>query len=379
MLHYPELQDPTLRTGRQAASSRREVRNLREVSAFWFLAAKFAAASIAPRAQACFDLSLRRVIANVKDAIHQRAEVLIEALPYIRRFRGKTFVIKFGGHAMQTQELRESFAQQMVLLDLVGINPVVVHGGGPQITELIGRLGLKSRFVRGMRVTDTATMEAAEMVLQRINKDLVALISRFGGRAVGLSGKDGDLIRSRKMRMVVTDVNGKRSRVDIGLVGEVDRVNPELLRTLEANNFIPVIAPTGFGVDGQTYNINADIAAGEIAAALKAEKLILLSDVEGVKEKDGTLLSTLDAAEAKRLIAHGVIQEGMIPKVECCLEALSKGVAKTHIIDGRVKHAVLLEIFTRSGIGTEVVQRRAKVSELPETRRIAHTGRKQNP
>ena len=241
----------------------------------------------------------------MKETVHNRAAVLIEALPYIRRFRGKTFVIKCGGHAMQTEELRESFAQEVVLLDLVGINPIIVHGGGPQITELIGKLGLKSRFVRGMRVTDPATMEAAEMVLQRINKDLVATISRQGGRAVGLSGKDGDLIRSRKMRMVVTDDNGKRSRVDIGLVGEVDRVNPELLRTLEANNFIPVIAPTGFGRDGQTYNINADVAAGEIAAALKAEKLILLSDVEGVKDKDGKLLPTLDAAEARRLIARG--------------------------------------------------------------------------
>jgi acetylglutamate kinase len=188
----------------------------------------------------------------VKESTHYRADVLLEALPYIRRFRGKTFVIKYGGHAMQTEELRESFAQEVVLLDLVGINPIIVHGGGPQITELIGKLGLKSRFVRGMRVTDPATMEAAEMVLQRINKDLVATISRMGGRAVGLSGKDGDLIRSRKMRMVVTDDNGKRSRVDIGLVGEVDRVNPELLRTLEVNNFIPVIAPTGFGRDGQT-------------------------------------------------------------------------------------------------------------------------------
>src|SRR5271155_5107364 len=224
---------------------------------------------------------------------------------------------------MQTEELRESFAQEVVLLDLVGINPIIVHGGGPQITELIGKLGLKSRFVRGMRVTDPATMEAA----------------------------------------------------DIGLVGEVDRVNPELLRTLEVNNFIPVIAPTGFGRDGQTYNINADTAAGEIAAALKAEKLILLSDVEGVKDKDGKLLSTLDAAEARRLIARGVIHEGMIPKVECCIEALNKGVDKTHIIDGRNKHAVLLEIFTRSGIGTEVVQRRAKVSALTDTARSAQSGK----
>jgi acetylglutamate kinase len=299
----------------------------------------------------------------VKDLI-QRAEVLIEALPYIQRFRGKTFVIKYGGHAMESEALRACFAQDVVLLELVGVNPVVVHGGGPQITELIGRLGLKSRFVRGMRVTDEPTMEAAEMVLQRINKDIVALISRHGGRAVGLSGKDGDLIVSRKMRMVVRGDDGRRSRVDIGLVGEVDRVNPDVIRTLEAANFVPVIAPTGVGRDGRTYNINADVAAGEIAAALKAEKLVLLSDVEGVKDTQGRLISTLDSAEARRLIARGTIQEGMIPKVECCIEALAKGVGKTHILDGRVRHAVLLEIFTRSGIGTEVVARRAKVADL---------------
>jgi acetylglutamate kinase len=269
---------------------------------------------------------------------------------------------------MLTPELRESFAREVVLLDLVGINPVVVHGGGPQITELIGKLGLKSRFVRGMRVTDPETMEAAEMVLQRINKDIVATISRQGGRAVGLSGKDGDLIVSRKMKMMVADESGRKSHVDMGLVGEVAEVNPELIRTLEASNFISVIAPTGFDRDGRTYNINADVAAGEIAAALKAEKLILLSDVEGVKDKDGKLLSTLDAAEARRLIARGVIQEGMIPKVECCIDALSKGVGKTHIIDGRVKNAVTLEIFTRSGVGTEVVRRRAPVTELGRKR-----------
>ena len=299
----------------------------------------------------------------------QRAEVLIEALPYIRRFRGKTIVVKYGGHAMSTEELRASFAEDMVLLDLVGMNPVIVHGGGPQITELIGKLGLKSKFVRGMRVTDEATMEAAEMVLQRINKDLVAMISRHGGRAVGLSGKDGDLIMSRKMHMVVRDDNGRKSKLDIGLVGEVDRINPDVIRTLEANNFIPVIAPTGVGRDGQTYNINADVAAGEIAAALKAEKLILLSDVEGVKDREGRLISTLDAAEARKLIARDVIHEGMIPKVECCIDALQKGVAKTHIIDGRVRHAVLLEIFTRLGVGTEVVQRRARVSDLANGQR----------
>ncbi|MGH7813248.1 MAG: acetylglutamate kinase [Candidatus Binataceae bacterium] len=295
----------------------------------------------------------------MKNAIQNRAAVLLEALPYIQRFRGKTFVIKYGGHAMQTAELRESFAREMVLLEIVGIKPVIVHGGGPQITELAGKLGLKPRFVRGMRVTDEATMEAAEMVLQRINKDLVATIAHQGGRAVGLSGKDGGLISARKLRMVVKGDNGRRKSVDIGLVGEIDRVNPEVIRTLEEKHFIPVIAPVGFGAGGETYNINADAAAGKIAVALKAEKLIVLSDVEGVKDQDGNLLTALDAAQAKRLIARGVIQEGMIPKVECCLGALAKGVAKAHIIDGRVQHAVLLEIFTDSGVGTEVVLRRA--------------------
>jgi acetylglutamate kinase len=297
-----------------------------------------------------------------------RADALIEALPYIKRFRGQTFVIKYGGHAMESPELRENFARDVVLLDLVGINPVIVHGGGPQITELIGKLGLKSRFVRGMRVTDTDTMEAAEMVLQRINKDLVALISRQGGRAVGLSGKDGNLIVSRKMRMVVKDENGRRTPLDIGLVGDVVEVNPQVLRTLEEANFIPVIAPTGCGRDGQTYNINADVAAGKIAAALKAHKLILLTDVEGVKAPDGSLIPTLNVAQARRMIARGQISEGMIPKVECCIDALRAGVDKTHVLDGRVRHAVLLEIFTRSGIGTEVVQSN-RVADLKRGRR----------
>jgi acetylglutamate kinase len=299
---------------------------------------------------------------NVQDSL-DRAQILTEALPYIRRFRGKTFVIKFGGHAMGSAELAEAFAQDIVLLDLVGINPVVVHGGGPQITDLIDRLGLKSTFVRGMRVTDAPTMEAAEMVLQRINKDIVQSISRQGGRAVGLSGKDADMIAARKMQMVVSD-HGRKSKVDIGLVGDVVEVNVDILRTLDGAGFIPVIAPTGFDREGQTYNINADIAAGKIAGALKAEKLILLSDVEGVKDKEGTLIPTLDFAQAKKLIARGVIHEGMIPKVECCIDAIREGVAKTHILDGRVRHAVLLETFTDSGVGTEVTPLSVKATEL---------------
>ena len=287
----------------------------------------------------------------------ERAHGLIAALPYIQRFRGKTFVIKYGGHAMLSPALRTGFAQDIVLLQAVGINPVVVHGGGPQINQLIDRLGLKSSFVRGMRVTDGPTMEAVEMVLQKINKEIVALISRQGGHAVGLSGKDGDLIVARKMKMTVKDDKGRRTEVDVGLVGEVAEVNPAVLGTLREAGFIPVIAPIGDGRAGETYNINADVAAGEVAGALKAEKLILLTDVEGVKDENGKLIPSLDAARTRKMIASGAIGEGMIPKVECCLDALNAGVARAHVIDGRVAHAVLLAVFSDTGIGTEVVQR----------------------
>lgn len=293
----------------------------------------------------------------MKDLI-ERAQILSEALPYIQRFRGRVFVVKYGGHAMMAAELRESFAQDIVLLESVGIKTVVVHGGGPQITELINRLGLKSSFVRGMRVTDEATMDAAEMVLQKINKEIVALIWRHGGRAVGLSGKDGDLLIARKMLPAVRGANGHLERVDIGLVGEVIEVVPTGLQALEQAGFIPVIAPVGVGRDGMTYNLNADVAAGAIAGALKAEKLMLLTDVEGVKDKQGVLLGTLDAPLARKMIASGAIAEGMIPKVECCLDALRAGAVSTHVIDGRVPHSVLLEVFTRAGVGTEVIQRK---------------------
>ncbi len=295
----------------------------------------------------------------MKDLI-ERAQILAEALPYIQRFRGRTFVVKYGGHAMLTAELRESFAQDIVLLESVGIKAVVVHGGGPQITDLIGRLGLKSSFVRGMRVTDEATMDAAEMVLQKINKEIVALIWRHGGRAVGLSGKDGDLLVARKMLPAVKGPDGSVEHVDIGLVGEVTHVVPTGLQALEQAGFIPVIAPIGVGQDGGTYNLNADVAAGAIAGALKAEKLILLTDVEGVKDQQGRLLRTLDAALAREMIDSGAIGEGMIPKVECCLDALRDGALNAHVIDGRVPHAVLLEVFTNSGVGTEVVRRKTR-------------------
>ena len=282
--------------------------------------------------------------------------MLAEALPYIQRFRGATFVIKYGGHAMLSPELRANFAQDVVLLQSLGIKPVIVHGGGPQINDLITRLGLSSSFVRGMRVTDAATMDAVEMVLQKINKELVALIWAQGGRAIGLSGKDGNLLVARKLYLQDKGKNGRSKPLDIGLVGEVAAINPVALEALEPAGFIPIIAPIGAGADGMTYNINADVAAGALAGALHAQKLMLLTDVEGVKDKDGSLLNTIDSARANRMIASGAISEGMIPKVECCLAALDAGAAAAHIVDGRVPHSVLLEVFTDSGVGTEVVR-----------------------
>ena len=287
-----------------------------------------------------------------------KAEVLMEALPYIRRFYGKTFVVKYGGKAMADEELKASFAQDVVLLKYVGINPVVVHGGGPQINEVLQKMGTPTQFVRGMRVTDQETMDIVEMVLVgKINKEIVNLINQHGGMAVGLSGKDGGLIQARKMNVTVASNGEPPEIIDIGLVGEIVGINPAIINSLDENKFIPVIAPVGAGEHGETYNINADLVAGQVAEALGAEKLILLTDVEGVKDKRGELLSTLKINQARKLIQEGVVGEGMIPKVECCIEALKGGVGKTHIIDGRVKHAVLLEIFTKEGVGTEVVQK----------------------
>lgn len=287
-----------------------------------------------------------------------KAEVLMEALPYIQRFYGKTFVIKYGGSAMADEELKASFAQDMVLLKYVGINPVVVHGGGPQINEVLQKMGTPTQFVRGMRVTDQETMDIVEMVLAgKINKEIVSLINHHGGMAVGLSGKDGGLIRARKMSVTVASNGEPPEIIDIGMVGEIVGINPMVINTLDENKFIPVIAPVGAGEHGETYNINADLVAGQLAEALGAEKLILLTDVGGVKDKKGELLSTLKVNQARKLIQEGVVAEGMIPKVECCIEALKGGVGKTHIIDGRVKHAVLLEIFTKEGVGTEVVRK----------------------
>ena len=287
-----------------------------------------------------------------------KAEVLMEALPYIRRFYGKTFVVKYGGRAMVDDQLKASFAQDIVLLKYVGINPVVVHGGGPQIDKTLERMGIVSRYMQGMRVTDPETLDIVEMVLVgKVNKEIVGLINRQGGMAVGLSGKDGNLILARKMNVSVASDGEAHEIIDLGMVGEIIEINPTVINTLDENKFIPVIAPVGVGEQGETYNINADLVAGHIAQSLGAEKLILLTDVEGVKNKKGDLLSTLKIRQACRLIEDGVVAAGMIPKVRCCIEALEGGVGKTHIIDGRVKHAILLEIFTEEGVGTEVVRK----------------------
>ena len=287
----------------------------------------------------------------MEDAV-RRAEILLEAIPYIREFRAKTVVIKYGGAAMERADLKEPFALDVILLKFVGINPVIVHGGGPQIGALMKRLGKESQFVGGMRVTDEETVEIVEMVLVgKINKEIVGLINHHGGRAVGLSGKDGDMIRAHRRLHRRPD----GTEVDIGLVGEVEWVNPEPIRLLEQHDFIPVIAPVGVGRAGETYNINADIVAGEIAAALGAEKLIHLTDVEGILGDTKQFLSTLSRTEAERLMSLGVIDGGMLPKVESSLRALKGGTAKAHIIDGSVPHAILLELFTREGIGTEIV------------------------
>ena len=282
----------------------------------------------------------------------QRAEDLIEALPNNRAFQGKTLVIKYGGAAMEQADLKEQFAKDVLLLRLVGIRPVIVHGGGPQIGALMKRLGKEPRFVGGMRVTDEETVQIVEMVLVgKINKEIVGLINLHGGRAVGLSGKDASLLRARKRLHRMPD----GTSVDIGLVGEVEAVNPEPIRLLEENGFIPVIAPVGVGESGETYNINADLVAGDVAAALSAEKLIHLTDVTGINGEDGRLVSTLTKRDAERLIKAGVIDGGMLPKVESSLRALTGGAQKAHIIDGRVPHAILLEVLTKEGIGTEIV------------------------
>uniref|UniRef100_A0A831U126 Acetylglutamate kinase n=1 Tax=Geobacter metallireducens TaxID=28232 RepID=A0A831U126_GEOME len=284
-----------------------------------------------------------------------KANTLMEALPYIRRFSGKTIVIKYGGHAMADEDLKKSFALDVIMLKSLGINTVVVHGGGPQINETLKRYGIVSEFVKGMRVTDAATMQVVEMVLTgQVNKEVVGYLNQHGGRAVGLSGKDGNLLLCRKLLQEVKREDGSLEKVDIGYVGDVVKVNQELIQTLEHGKFIPVIAPVGVGENGESYNVNADLVAGRVAGALRAEKLILLTDVEGVKDKGGELLPSIVLDQVPRLIDEGVITGGMIPKVTCCVDAIEEGVRKASIIDGRVLHAVLLEIFTDEGVGTEI-------------------------
>lgn len=286
-----------------------------------------------------------------------RAKVLIEALPFIQRFKRSTVVVKYGGHAMVEEQLKRNFALDIILMKYVGMNPIVVHGGGPQIGGFLKRLSMEPEFVDGMRVTDKQTMDVVEMVLVgKVNKEIVNLINQHGGRAVGLSGKDGQLITARKMKYVKNKGNDRPPEIiDIGMVGEITSVDNQVLMSLIQNEFIPVIAPVGAGKKGETYNINADLVAGHIAASLDARKLILLTDTEGVLDQEGTLLSTLRADEVGRLVSDGTIKGGMIPKVNCCVNAINGGVKKAHIIDGRKEHAILLEIFSKLGVGTEIV------------------------
>lgn len=289
-----------------------------------------------------------------RETAMQVSAVLSKGLPYIQRFTGKTVVIKYGGNAMENEELKSSFARDVVLMKLVGINPIVVHGGGPQIGELLERLNIKSNFVNGMRVTDSQTMDVVEMVLGgQVNKQIVSLINSHGGTAVGLTGKDANLIRARKLEVMNRSPELERPEIiDIGHVGEVDSVNVDVIEMLTRSNVIPVIAPIGVGPDGASYNINADLVAGKVAEAMKAEKLILLTNVSGLKNKDGKVLTGLTAKQVNELIEDGTIHGGMLPKIRCALSAVENGVRTSHIIDGRVAHATLLEIFTDEGVGT---------------------------
>ena len=286
------------------------------------------------------------------------ADILIEALPYIRRFYGMTIVVKYGGHAMVDEQLKEDFARDITLMKFTGLNPVVVHGGGPQINSVLDRMGMNSRFVKGMRLTDEATMDVVEMVLVgKVNKGIVAQINQQGGKAVGLSGKDGGLIRARKLHIVHQEDNDKPPEIiDPGLVGEVTHVNPNIINTLTKQDFIPIIAPVGTGDSGETYNINADLVASSIAIALSAGRLILLTDVDGVLDSSGALISSISAESINQMVEEKTISGGMIPKIECALEALKNGVEKVHIINGNKRHALLLELFTDKGIGTEVTE-----------------------
>ena len=284
------------------------------------------------------------------------ADILIESLPYIRKFAGMTIVIKYGGHAMVDEQLKEDFARDVTLLKFVGLNPVVVHGGGPQINQVLDRMGISPKFVRGMRLTDEPTMDMVEMVLGgKVNKTIVAQINRQGGRAVGLSGKDGGLIQAKKMTIVYQETVDKPPEIiDPGLVGEVTQINPLIIDTLTKQGFIPIIAPVGSGEAGETFNLNADLVASRVAVALSAGRMIYLTDVDGVLDPEGVLISSIDAKTIKKMVEEGTISGGMIPKIEYALEALRGGVQKVPIVNGKRRHAILLELFTDSGIGTEV-------------------------
>jgi len=288
----------------------------------------------------------------------QKAETLLEALPFIKNFYGKTVVIKYGGNAMSSDQLKEGFAQDIVMMKYTGINPVIVHGGGPQIGKTLDALGIPSQFIDGQRVTNKNMIDVVEMVLGgKVNKEIVSLINRHGGNAVGISGKDGDLIYAKKLKRIKHSPETDRPEIiDMGLVGEITKINPRILEVLDQHEFIPVIAPIGKGENGETLNINADFVAAAISSALQAEKLVLMTDTEGVQGKNGTLIPELTRKEANKLVKSGVIRDGMLPKVTCCLDSLKAGVPKTHIIDGRIKHALLLELFTEEGIGTQIVE-----------------------
>jgi acetylglutamate kinase len=310
-----------------------------------------AAFSFFPRSKVQSALNMRMPMSNPALTPAHKANVLAEALPYIKRFHGKTIVVKYGGNAMTDEGLKRSFAHDVVLLKLVGMNPVIVHGGGPQIDEQLARMGKKGEFVQGMRVTDAETMDVVEMVLGgQVNKEVVTLINQAGGKAVGLTGQDGAFVRARKL--LLSDKNNGGEKIDIGQVGEIAAIDPKVIWALEEGGFIPVVAPIGVGEDGQSYNINADLVAGKLAEVLKAEKLVVLTNTPGVLDKNSKLLTGLTPKKIDALVADGTLSGGMLPKISSALDAARNGVKSVHIIDGRVEHALLLEILTDEGVGT---------------------------
>ncbi len=315
-------------------------------------ALKKSAASKAPKTKRSAEQRIENAAAVLATiSASQKAEVLIEALPYIQRFWDKNIVVKYGGNAMTDIALQEDFAEDITLLKLIGMNPVVVHGGGPQINSLLSKIGKEGQFIQGMRVTDDETLDVVEMVLGGlVNQEIVTLINKAGGKAVGLTGKDGNFIHARKL--TITSKEDKRKKIDIGLVGEVVKIDTAIIDLLDTEDFIPVIAPLGVDEYGTAYNINADVVAGKIAIALQAEKLILLTNTKGVLDKKGNILTGLNATMVSALIANGTISGGMMPKVDCALDAVKNGVKTAHIIDGRVSHALLLEVLTSEGVGT---------------------------